>query len=261
MRFFVIIVLAMKQSTLTPVFIMGMPRSGTSLVEKILSRHSQVRAGGEMPYIPEISVSLCDSSSDRITYPEDTLKVDLENIGEHSILRLQRLELIAQGRPVVADKLPRDYLYLGLIQILYPGARIIHCRRNVLDICLSNYFQYFSGPLDYAYKLEDIARHYNHYSELMAHWRQVLNLDMLEVDYEMLVTRQEETTRELINFCSLQWESDCLSFHKSAGVTRTASYVQVRQPMYSHAVDRWRNYEKHLQPLLRRLTPSLLDKI
>lgn len=248
-----------EQPVLAPVFIVGMPRSGTSLVEKILSRHSQVRAGGEMPCIPEISVSLCDSSGDRITYPEDILKVDVENLREHAKLHRQRLELIAQGRLVVTDKLPHNYLYLGLIQILYPGARIIHCRRNVLDTCLSNYFQYFSGPLDYAYKLEDIANHYNHYRELMVHWRRVLDLDMFEVDYEMLVTRQEETTRELVDFCGLQWESDCLSFHESAGVTRTASYAQVRQPMYRHSVERWRNYEKHLQPLLKHLAPALLD--
>jgi hypothetical protein len=143
--------------------------------------------------------------------------------------------------------------------MLFPDARIIHCRRNVLDTCLSNYFQYFSGPLDYAYKLEDIARHYNYYSDLMAHWRQVLGLDMFEVDYEMLVGRQEETTRELVDFCGLRWESDCLTFHESAEVTRTASYAQVRQPMYRYAVERWRNYEEHLQPLIKCLTPSLLD--
>ena len=95
----------------------------------------------------------------------------------------------------------------------------------------------------------------------MALWRQVLNLDMLEVDYEMLVTLQEETTRELIDFCCLQWESDCLSFHKSAGVSRTANYAQVRQPIYRHSVEHWSNYEKCLQPLLRSLKPSLLDKI
>ena len=185
--------------------------------------------------------------------------MDVESIREHAKLHRQRLELVAQGCPVVTDKLPHNFLYLGLIQILYPDARIIHCRRNVLDTCLSNYFQYFSGPLDYAYKLEDIAHHYNHYSELMEHWRQVLDLDVLEIDYEMLVTRQEETTRKLVDFCGLQWEPDCLTFHKSAGVTRTASYAQVRQPMYKHSVERWRNYEKHLQPLLRHLAPALLD--
>ena len=248
-----------EYSVLTPVFIVGMPRSGTSLVEKILSRHSQVRPGGEMPCIPEISVTLFDSSGGRIAYPEDILKVDVENIREQANHHRQRLELTAQGCPVVTDKLPHNFLYLGLIQILYPDARIIHCRRNVLDTCLSNYFQYFSGPLDYPYKLEDIASHYNHYTELMEHWRRVLELDMFEVDYEMLVTRQEETTRKLVDFCGLQWESDCLSFHKSTGVTRTASYAQVRQPMYRHSIERWRNYEKHLQPLLRHLAPTLLD--
>jgi tetratricopeptide (TPR) repeat protein len=249
-----------EQSGPIPVFIVGVPRSGTSLVEKILSRHSQVCAGGEMPYIPDISVSLCDSAGSRITYPENILDADVANIRQHAKQHQLRLESIANGLPVVTDKLPHNFLYLGLIQILYPGARIIHCRRNVLDTCLSNYFQYFSGSLDYAYNLEDIAHHYNHYSDLMAHWRQVLNLDMLEVDYEALVMRQEETTRELIDFCGLQWEADCLSFHESSAVTRTASYAQVRQPMYGHAVERWRNYEKHLQPLVRRLTPSLLDK-
>jgi len=248
-----------EQSMFTPVFIVGMPRSGTSLVEKILSRHSQVRAGGEMPYIPEISLSLCDRWGNKINYPEKILDADVADIRQHAKQYQQRLEVVAKGCSIVTDKLPHNFLFLGLIQVLFPAARIIHCRRNVLDTCLSNYFQYYSGPLDYAYNLEDIARHYNHYSDLMAHWRQVLNLDMLEIDYEILVTRQEETTRELVEFCGLQWESDCLSFQKSAEITRTASYAQVRQPMYRHAVERWRYYEKHLLPLIEKLKPSLLE--
>jgi tetratricopeptide (TPR) repeat protein len=249
------------QTSPEPVFIVGMPRSGTSLVEKILSRHSHVCAGGEMPCIPEISVSLCNSSGNRINYPEDIHEADVENIRQQAKLHLQGLESIAKGRTIVTDKLPHNFLYLGLIQILYPGARVIHCRRNVLDTCLSNFFQYYSGQLDFACKLEDIACHYNYYSEMMAHWRQVLDLNMFEVDYEMLVARQEETTRKLVDFCGLQWEPECLSFHQTTEITRTASYEQVRQPMYSHSVDRWRNYEKHLQPLLRHLNPSLLETI
>ncbi len=248
-----------EQTMTTLVFIVGMPRSGTSLVEKILSRHSQVGAGGEMPYIPEISVSLRDSSGNNISYPEKIADAGIANLRQHAKQHLQRLELIAKGRPIVTDKLPHNFLFLGLIQTLFPDARIIHCRRNVLDTCLSNYFQYFSSGLDYAYNLEDIACHYNYYSELMTHWRQVLNLDMLEIDYEMLVEKQEETTRKLVDFCGLQWEPDCLSFHKADEVTRTASYAQVRQPMYSHSIKRWRNYEKHLQPLIRQLIPSLLN--
>lgn len=248
-----------ERSTLTPVFIVGMPRSGTSLVERILSRHSQVCAGGEMPWIHEISGSLCDSAGNRINYPVNILEVDAASIRQHAKLHRQRLESIAGDCSVITDKLPHNFMYLGLIQVLFPNARIIHCRRNVLDTCLSNYFQYFSGSLDYAYKLEDIARHYNNYSEYVAHWRQVLTLEMFDVDYEMLVARQEETTRSLIEFCGLQWEPDCLSFHKSAEVTRTASYAQVRQPMYGHAVGRWQCYEKHLQPLINTLSPALLD--
>ena len=250
-----------EQSSVTPVFIVGFPRSGTSLVERILSRHSQVSAGGEMPYIPEISISLCDRSGGKIVYPDSILDVDVASIKQHAKLHQKRLVEIANGCSIVTDKLPHNFLYLGLIQVLFPDARIIHCRRNVLDTCISNYFQYFSGPLDYAYKLEDIASHYNYYSALMAHWRQVLDMDLFEVDYEVLVTMQEETTRELVDFCGLQWESDCLSFHRSSEVTRTASYAQVRQPMYGHAVERWRNYEKHLQPLITSLTPSLLNKL
>lgn len=241
------------QSGVLPVFIVGMPRSGTSLTEKILSRHSKTHAAGELPDIPNISNILTDKSGNTIRFPEDIHLVEDKCINQLSRQYLDKLASLANRESVVTDKLPHNFLFLGLIELLFPKSRIIHCIRNPIDTCLSNYFQYFSSPLNYAYKLENIANHYNQYHSLMSHWKDNLDLDILEIEYEDLVKNQENTSRKIINFCGLEWEDECLSFYESNEITRTASYEQTQQPIYKQSVDRWKNYKKHIKQLIDKL--------
>lgn len=245
------------QSGVTPVFIVGMPRSGTSLIEKILSRHSKIHAAGELPGIPDISNCLSEENGSSIHYPDDIHRVDHKCINQLSRQYLDKLASLADTKSIVTDKLPHNFLFLGLIALLFPKCHIIHCKRNAIDTCLSNYFQYFSGPLNYAYKLEHIANHYNQYRSLMNHWQNTLELDILEIDYEDLIENQENTSRKILNYCGLDWEEDCLSFYESDSITRTSSYGQVTQPIYKQSMGRWQNYKKHLKPLIDNLDNSV----
>lgn len=149
----------------------------------------------------------------------------------------------------VTDKMPHNFLCLGLISILFPKARIIHCRRNPLDTCLSVYFQYFNDGHAYSYDLAQIGSHYRDYERLMAHWRKVLDIQMLEINYEDIVTHPDEMIRKLVDFAGLEWDPRCLRFYESTRLVSTASYDQVRQPLHPKSIGRWKHYEQHLDPL------------
>ena len=149
----------------------------------------------------------------------------------------------------VTDKLPGNYLHLGLISLLFPSARIIHCSRNPIDTCLSCFFQDFSGDLSFTYKLEHLAHYYKEYQRLMEHWYKVLNIPVLTVKYEELIDNQECESRKIVEFCNLDWEPRCLEFDKTKRFVRTASYDQVRRPIYKSSVNRWKNYEAYVGPL------------
>jgi len=164
------------------------------------------------------------------------------------------MAVLAGAKEVITDKLPHNFLFLGLIELLFPNARIIHCKRNPVDTCVSNYFQYFSGPLDYPYSLIDTAAHYSHYQRLMDHWRKVIQLPMYEITYEELVQHQESVTADMLTFLNLPWEDNCLKFNESDQVTRTASYQQVKKPIYTKSIGRWQHYEKHLGELINNLS-------
>jgi hypothetical protein len=167
---------------------------------------------------------------------------------------LVQLERRAPGAARITDKLPSNFLNLGLICLLFPDARVIHCVRDPRDTCLSCYFQNFVGQHDYAYDLHDLGVYYRGYERLMAHWGRVVDVPMLTVSYEQLVENQEEQSRRLIAFCELPWDERCLRFHASGRDVVTASYGQVRNPIYRSSVGRWRHYEKHLGPLLAALS-------
>jgi hypothetical protein len=153
----------------------------------------------------------------------------------------------------VTDKMPGNFFHAGLIRILFPNARIIHTRRNPLDNCLSAYFNKFQTGQQFSYDLTALGAYYREYARIMDHWRKVLPPPFLEVQYEELVADQENVSRKIIEFCGLPWDDRCLEFHKNERPIRTASSWQVRQPMYSSSVDRWRGYEKNLAPLLTAL--------
>ena len=238
---------------LVPVFIVGMPRSGTSLVESILAAHAEIYPAGELAEIPKLSELVSGlSNSDKI-FPKNMQGIDEDILKQLSRQHIEYLRKISGGINVVTDKLPHNFLFLGLIELLFPNAKVIHCKRNPLDTCLSNYFQYFSGPLAYPYKLKDIASHYNNYQHIMAHWEATLNLPILEVRYENLVCEQKAITEELLAFLDLPMDKSCLEFYQSGHVTRTASFEQVRSPIYKHSVGRWKNYEKHIDDLINNI--------
>lgn len=242
-----------RESSEKMIFIVGMPRSGTSLVEQILDSHSQVYGAGELTFISQIMMGLQDSLGEKREYPyymEYITAEVLEGMAKDYMGRLPE-----ESRPFlrVTDKLPENFLHLGLIQLMFPNARIIHCRRGPLDTCLSCYCQDFSGYLNYAFNLEHLGFYYREYLRLMDHWKDVLSLPMLEVQYENMVEDTEQNIRTILEFCGLPWEEDCLSFHESARVVKTASYDQVRRPIYKGSIGRWKHYSHHLGPLKQAL--------
>ncbi|HKK15901.1 MAG TPA: sulfotransferase, partial [Gammaproteobacteria bacterium] len=221
------------------------------LTEQILSAHPEIAGGDELLYFASIRKLLPSLLKRDEAYPLCCPFLDSQNAEDIIRHYLALLERHSETARFVTDKLPDNYLYLGLIRVLFPNAPIIHCRRNPLDVCLSNYFQSFHTGLDYSFDLMDTGHHYLQYSRLMAHWRRVLPGAFLEIRYEDLVTDLEKNGRKLIEFCGLEWHEDCLQFHEQKRDIRTASFWQVRQPIYKSSVGRWKNYESQLEPLMQ----------
>jgi len=243
-----------------PVFIFGMPRSGTTLTEQIISAHPEVAGADELTYFQSLCKQIPRLLQSDLPWPgccSSLNKTAADQIVRHYLELLRRYSPAAK---LITDKMPQNYYYLGLIGVLFPGAPLIHCRREPLDVCLSIYFQNFTKFHSYAFDLLDIGHKYLQYERLMAHWRQVLPQPLLEVRYEDLVTDQERMSRALIDFCGLEWDAGCLDFYRHKRDVRTASSWQVRQPIYSGSVSRWKNYEKHLGPLMK-LFEDARDKI
>ena len=153
----------------------------------------------------------------------------------------------------VTDKMPQNFLHLGLIDLLFPNAHVIHCRRDPIDTCLSCYFQNFSGNHPYAYSLTDLGKYYRLYRKLMNHWKKVLRIPFHEINYEDLVENQERETRKLLEFCGIDWNDACMDFQNTRRTVATASYNQVRKPIYTKSVNRWKNYENHIGRLINTL--------
>jgi len=232
-----------------PVFIFGMPRSGTSLVEKIISSHPGVIAGGERHEIASLVSKLPFLEGIEGSYPECLTQLTPDMINQMLVAYDSYTQGLEQGVTLITDKMPENYQHLIFIRMLFPDARIIHCVRDPMDTCLSCYFQQFTGYHDYAYKLEDLGKHYNEYKRLMNHYRDVDKIPFLEVQYEELVHNTEEITRRMIDYCNLDWDESCLRFYDNDQVVRTASYDQVNKPIYTGSIDRWKHYESHLKPL------------
>src|SRR5215831_10400457 len=232
-----------------PVFVVGMPRSGTTMVEQICASHSRIFGAGELNDIPRIAIGLGRERGDESSKVAARLKA-----ADAHILRLHHL---GQGAARVLDKLPDNILNVGLIAQLFPRARIVYCSRDARDISLSCYFQLFSDGAQYfSYDLADCGRRCQEMRRLAAHWLRLRPLHMIEVNYENLVADLESEGRHLIEFLGLDWEPACLDFHRTERTVATVSHWQVRQPLYSNSVGRWRNYEKHLAPLFAALNDS-----
>jgi len=236
-----------------PVFVVGMHRSGTSLVEQILASHPEIHGAGELPDITRILSGLGQETGAGCKYLECLPLLTTDHLDAINARHLERLAATAGEARRVIDKMPGNFMYLGFIRQAFPGARVIHCMRNPMDTCLSGYFQNFGGAQTYMNGLEDLGFVYRCYHRMMTHWSSVLKLPMLEMHYEHLVSQPEQSIRELLQFCGVEWDGRCLEFHSSGRYVNTVSYKQVRQPMYAHSVGRWKNYAEHLQPLREAL--------
>lgn len=234
----------------TPIFVVGMPRSGTTLVEQILASHPDVFGAGERLYVQD----LIQSGLAGQTYPgslDELGSEGLRRFGGHYEMRLSRLA--PQARRIV-DKLPANFRHLGLLHLALPNARIIQMSRSPRDTCFSCYTQLFMNGLNFAYDLGELGRYCKAAQSLMAHWRKVLPSTALHtVQYETLVADFETEARRMIAFCGLAWNDACLSFHENRRAIRTKSEFQVRQPLYASSIERWRPYEQWLGPLFEAL--------
>ncbi|PTB20600.1 hypothetical protein C9I57_12275 [Trinickia symbiotica] len=243
---------SLGQLSTLPVFIIGMPRSGTTLIEQILSSHPQVAGAGELSAL-RLSI---DEIGD---FPDCVVALDGEPGAEARLRRcgqayLARVAPLAGGRSLLIDKMPGNFLYAGMIPLIVPGARIVHVRRDPVDTCVSCYTKLFAGHQPFAYDLAELGAFYRHYERLMAHWRELLPRDVfIETEYEAVVDDLESEARRLIGWLGLPWDDACLNFHHNRRVVRTASVNQVRQPIYRTSKGRWRAYARYLDPLLEAL--------
>jgi len=238
-----------------PVFIVGMPRSATTLVEQILASHRQVYGGGELDHLRLVKERSASLSPGGLPFPQ-CLGVLAPAAGRK--LAADHVDTLARmggGASRVSDKMPINYLHVGLIRLFWPNAKIVHCMRDPMDTCLSCYTRYFVAAQPFSWDLADVGQYYRQYERLMSHWREVLPGEMFEVSYEHLVENTEQVTRELIAFCGLPWDDACLEFHQSKRPIRT-NPLSARRPIYSSSVGRWRRYEEYLQPLREALDGS-----
>jgi tetratricopeptide (TPR) repeat protein len=241
----------------TPVFILGMPRSGSTLVEQILASHPLVHGAGELLDFEAVTKSVIQAAKPALPYPECVPTLDAATFRRIGQAYLARLAALSDGKVRIVDKLPGNFLNIGLIHLALPNARIIHAVRHPAATCLSCYSKLFTSGNPYAYDLGELGRFYRHYQGLMAHWRSILPPNaMLEVVYEGVIEDLEGEARRLIDYCGLPWDDHCLSFHTTNRTVRTASAVQVRKPLFRGSLERWRNYQSELAPLLNQLRLS-----
>jgi len=237
----------------TPLFIVGLPRTGTTLVERIVASHSQVQSIGETEFIQMIMRNESGVTGIEKMTPammEAVAGKDISRI-RYSYLNLVRYRLGEQ--PIFIDKLPFNILYLGFIAKAWPDKPVILMQRSPMDACFSMYKQVFTWAYKFSYSLESLGKYYAAYDRLCQHWRELLGDRLIEVQYEELVVDQEVQTRRVLDALGLDFEEACLNFEKNVAPSATASSVQVRQKMHTGSVGRWRRYERQLQPLREQL--------
>ena len=242
-----------------PIFIVGLPRSGSTLLEQILASHSQVEGTQELPNIQQIVRELRgrDPDSTQPHYPGSLAELERSRLVELGERYLHATRIYRTGRAFFIDKMPNNFRHIGLIHLMLPNARIIDARREPMACCFSNFKQLFANGQEFTYDLEDIARYYRTYLELMRHWDQVLPGRILRVYHEDVVENLDASVRRLLEFCGLPFEPQCIAFHQTRRSVRTASSEQVRQAIYRDGLDQWRNFEPWLRPLEHALGDAL----
>ena len=235
-----------------PIFVVGMPRSGTTLTETIIASHADVYPAGELPDLNRVFSVNVSKAEGGFTANAD--RMSPEALGECAQEYIDVIKALAPDSKRVTDKMPANFRMVGLIHALMPNARIIHIRRDPMDTCLSNFTKLFSRSLYQTYDQKELGQYYNGYLKIMQHWRDVLPEGAFyELDYENLVSDNEAEVRKLLEYCELEWDDACIEFFKTKRNVRTASVTQVRQPIYKSSVQRWKRYEKHLAPLIEVL--------
>ena len=236
-----------------PIFLIGLPRSGTSLGEQILASHPDVFGAGELRSLNTLLRPSPGSGSTGSGYPNSIHLLDEDAIERLAKEYLDALPAEAKTAKRVTDKMPHNFQYVGLIKKMFPMARIISCTRDPRDIALSCYFQYFAEGNSFSYDLGDFAHYYRQYRQVMEHWKRV-GIDVFGLSYERLVTDPELTVRALLKYCGLEWNASCLKFHENQRVVQTASYKQVKEPFHARSVGRWKAYEPFLASLIEELS-------
>ena len=245
-----------KSSLTQPIFILGMPRSGTSLVEQIVSSHHQVYGGGELKSLTNIITSIIEHDSF-----EENERITEKDIFSIRKKYLESLDSLNTSENIITDKWPLNFRNIGFILSAFPDAKIVHLKRDATATCWSIYKHYFSAPGNgWAYNLNDLAQFYNLYEDLMEFWHELYPNKIYDISYEDLTTNQEEETRKLLAYCDLEWSEDCLNFHTNKRAVQTASSLQVREKMYQGSSEVWKQYWARIQPLIDGLKSYKNDK-
>jgi hypothetical protein len=243
--------------TRAPIFIVGLPRSGSTLVEQILASHSRVEGTMELPNIINMTHQFDDMVASREGYPETVGTAPPALLSALGNRYIEETAPLRSGREHFTDKLPNNFSHVGFIHAILPRATIIDARRHPMDACFSTFKQHFAEGQTFSYSLEDLGRYYRCYLALMEHWDTVLPGKVLRVQYEQLVRDPQAQIRRLLEHCGLSFEPACLSFHETRRSVRTASAEQVRQPLYTSGIEHWRHFERELEPLRLALGDSL----
>jgi len=243
-----------------PVFILGMPRSGTSLVEQILSSHPDVYGAGELINIDVAINQLKHSTQHSAAFPQRLNQLSVDELDNMAEKYLSHIRSISANTSYVSDKMPHNFTHIGMILRLFPSAHIIHCRRHPLDTCLSCYFSNFGNAgHDYAYNLNHLGKYYIEYQKLMTHWAHCYGDRLYSVKYEDMVSDQVNTSKALFQHCGLTWDDRYLDFHQNKRTVLTFSHEQVNQPLYASSMYRWKNYKKHIDKLESILVNEVND--
>lgn len=242
----------------SPILIVGLPRSGSTLIEQILASHSMVEGTHELPELSRVIRALNESRTDARTYPEALAGLTPDEVRHYGQDYLDRTLKHRTGMPRFTDKMPNNFPSVGFAHLVLPNATVINARRHPLDSCLGSYKQLFAKGQSFTYDQFEIGDYYLQYQRMIDHWNTVLPGKVLDIHYEDMVADQEAQTRKLLRHCGLPWEDATLRFYANTRAVRTASSEQVRQPIYSSSVNLWRNYESHLGPMIEVLEPLLL---
>ena len=246
-------------SDVTPVLVVGLPRSGSTLIEQILASHSQVDGTHELGDLSRALQSVRRDKNKHSRFPEALADAEVEEWVEIGREYIRRTEIHRAGAPYFVDKNPNNFIYTGILRLAIPNAKIIDARRHPLDSCFGSFKQLFASGQPFTYDMTELGEYYLQYRRLMDHWHETLPGFVLEVNYEEVVADLERQVRRILEFCGLPFEDACLRFHETERAVKTASSEQVRRPIYSSSVNLWRNYEPHIEELVQILAPLLED--